>query len=134
MNNVYDPARYDLNYDPARYGRNWNGRPFGEKNMMEQKLGAIAGGDYRNAGQDQQKMSNIADQMGHMENHISFLMNAIDTLESRLHMVLREEPGKAESEGLTKSMCPLANALHTFNRRLDNASKNIMSVIERLGV
>ena len=122
MSNLYDPARYDLNYDPARYGRNWNGHPFGEKNMMEQKLGA------------QQTMSNIQDQMGHMENHISFLMNAIDTLESRLHMVLREEPNKADSKGLTKTMCPLANALHTFNRRLDHASKNIMSVIERLEV
>lgn len=102
--------------------------------MMEQKLGAIAGSDYRHASQDQQKTSNIADQMGHMENHISFLMNAIDTLESRLHMVLRDEPGKAESEGLAKTMCPLANALHTFNRRLDNASKNITSVIDRLEV
>lgn len=134
MSNLHDPARYDLNYDPARYGRNWNGHPFGEKNMMEQKLGAIAGGDHRNACQEQQKISNIADQMGHMENHINFLMNAIDTLESRLHMVLRDEPGKAESDGLTKTMCPLANALHTFNRRLDNASKNIISVIERLEV
>ena len=127
----------NMDYDPARYGRNWNNQmPECMKgaNMMEQKLGAIAGGDYRNACQEQQKISNIQDQMGHMENHINFLMGAIDTLESRLHMVLREEPGKAESEGLTKSMSPLASTLHTFNRRLDNASKNIMSLIERLEV
>ena len=105
--------------------------------MLEQKRGAILGGEYRHAaGQEVErpKMSNIQDQMGHMENHIQFLMNAIDTLESRLNMVLRDEPGKAESEGLTKSMCPLASTLQTFNRRLDNASKNIMSVIDRLEV
>lgn len=102
--------------------------------MLKQKQRAIAGGDYRNAGQDQQKMNNVQDQIGHMENHISFLMNAIDTLESRLHMVLRDEPGKAESDGLTKAMCPLANVLHTFNRRLDNASKNLLSIIERLEI
>ena len=134
MSNLYDPARYDLNYDPARYGRNWNGHPSGEKNMMEQAKQIRSQAVYGQEAGEQQKMSNIQDQMGHMENHISFLMNAIDTLESRLHMVLREEPGKAESEGLTKSMCPLANALHTFNRRLDYASKNIMSVIDRLEV
>ena len=122
------------NDDPGRLGRNWNGHPFGEKNMMEQAKQIRSQAVYGQEAGEQQKMSNIQDQMGHLENHISFLMNAIDTLESRLHMVLREEPGKAESEGLTKSMCPLANALHTFNRRLDNASKNIMSVIDRLEV
>ena len=125
------------NDDPARFGRNWNGHPFGEKDMLEQKRGAILGGEYRHAAVqevERPKISNIQDQMGHMENHIHFLMNAIDTLESRLSMVLRDEPGKAESDGLTKSMCPLANALHTFNRRLDHASKSIMSVIDRLEV
>ena len=99
--------------------------------MLEQKRGAISGGDYR---PEVEKLGNIQDQMGHMENHITFLMNAIDTLESRLHMVLREEPGKAESDGLTKSMSPMASTLHTFNRRLDYASKNIMSLIERLEI
>jgi hypothetical protein len=134
MSNVYDPARYDLNYDPARYGRNWNGHPFGEKNMMEQAKQIRSQATYGQDEVERPKMSNIQDQMGHMENHINFLMNAIDTLESRLHMVLRDEPGKAESDGLTKSMCPLASTLQTFNRRLDNASKNIMSVIDRLEV
>lgn len=99
--------------------------------MLEQKRRAIEGGDYM---PEVQKISHIQDQMGHMENHITFLMNAIDTLESRLHMVLREEPGKAESDGLTKSMSPMASTLHTFNRRLDYASKNIISLIERLEV
>ena len=139
----------NMDYDPARLGRNWNNQmPECMKgaNMMEEKRraiegsrpdvlalnrGAISGGDYR---PEVEKLGNIQDQMGHMENHISFLMNAIDTLESRLHMVLREEPGKAESDGLTKSMCPLASTLHTYNRRLDYASKNIMSLIERLEI
>ena len=99
--------------------------------MLEQKRGAISGGDYR---PEVEKLGNIQDQMGHMENHIHFLMNAIETLESRLHVVLREEPGKAESDGLTKSMSPLASTLLTFNRRLDYASKNIMSLIDRLEI
>jgi hypothetical protein len=120
--------------DPARLGRNWNNQmPECMKgaNMMEQKRRAIEDGDFR---PEVEKLGNIQDQMGHMENHIHFLMNAIDTLESRLHMVLREEPGKAESDGLTKSMSPLASTLLTFNRRLDYASKNIMSLIERLEI
>jgi len=124
----------NMDYDPARFGRNWNNQmPECMKgaNMMERKLGAISGGDYR---PEVEKMGSIQDQMGHMENHIHFLMNAIDTLESRLHMVLREEPGKAESDGLTKSMSPLASTLLTYNRRLDYASKNIMSLIERLEI
>ena len=112
---------------------NWNNE-LGAKMIGELKRGAIAGGDFRHDGQEQQKMGNIQEQMGHMENHISFLMNAIDTLESRLHMVLRDEPCKAESEGLVKSMCPLAGTLHTFNRRLENASGNIMRLIDRLEV
>ena len=127
----------NTDYDPARYGRNWiNQMPECTKveKMMEQKRGAIEGGGYRPEVLAQEKLGNIQDQMGHMENHISFLMNAIDTLESRLHMVLREEPCKAESDGLTKSMSPLASTLLTFNRRLDYASKNIMSLIERLEV
>jgi hypothetical protein len=125
------------NDDPGRFGRNWNGHPFGEKDMLEQKRGAILGGEYRHAAVqevERPKMSNIQDQMGHMENHIHFLVNAIDTLESRLSMVLRDEPAEAVSEGLTKSMCPLAITLHTFNRRLDHASKGIMSLIDRLEV
>ena len=121
----------NMNYDdPARLGRNWNNQMpecMREEKMMEQKRRAIEGSVV-------EKLGNIQDQMGHMENHISFLMNAIDTLESRLHMVLREEPCKAESDGLTKSMSPMASTLHTFNRRLDYASKNIMSLIERLEV
>jgi len=120
----------NMNYDPARLGRNWNNQmPECMKgaNMMEEKRLAIEGSVV-------EKLGNIQDQMGHMENHIHFLMNAIDTLESRLHMVLREEPGKAESDGLTKSMSPLASTLLTFNRRLDYASKNIMSLIERLEI
>ena len=121
----------NMNYDdPARLGRNWNNQMpecMKEEKMMEQKRRAIEGSVV-------EKLGNIQDQMGHMENHIHFLMNAIDTLESRLHMVLREEPGKAESDGLTKSMSPLASTLLTFNRRLDYASKNIMSVIDRLEV
>ncbi len=121
----------NMNYDdPARLGRNWNNQMpecMKEEKMMEQKRRAIEGSVV-------EKLGNIQDQMGHMENHIHFLMNAIDTLESRLHMVLREELGKAESDGLTKSMSPLASTLHTFNRRLDYASKNIMSLIERLEV
>jgi hypothetical protein len=120
-----------MNYDdPARLGRNWNNQMpecMKEEKMMEQKRRAIEGSVV-------EKLGNIQDQMGHMENHIHFLMNAIDTLESRLHMVLREEPGKAESDGLTKSMSPMASTLHTYNRRLDYASKNIMSLIERLEV
>jgi hypothetical protein len=134
MNNVYDPARYDLNYDPARFGRNWNGHPFGEKNMMEQAKQIRSQAVYGQDEVERPKMSNIQDQMAHMENHIHFLMNAIDTLESRLHMVLRDEPGKPDTEGFDKMMSPLANSLHTFNRRLDYASKNIMSVIDRLEV
>jgi len=122
-----------MNYDdPARLGRNWNNQMpecMKEEKMMEQKRGAIEGGRP-----EALTLGNIQDQMGHMENHIHFLMNAIDTLESRLHMVLREEPGKAESDGLTKSMSPMASTLHTFNRRLDYASKNIISLIERLEV
>ena len=105
--------------------------------MLEQKRGAILGGEYRHAAVqevERPKISNIQDQMGHMENHIHFLVNAIDTLESRLNMVLRDEPAEAVSDGLTKSMSPLANTLHTFNRRLDHASKSIMSVIDRLEV
>ena len=102
--------------------------------MMEQAKQIRSQAVYGQEAGEQQKMSNIQDQMGYLENNINFLMNAIDTLESRLNMVLREEPGKAESEGLTKTMCPLANALHTFNRRLDNANRNIMSVIDRLEV
>lgn len=124
----------NTDYDPARLGRNWNNQmPECMKgaNMMEQKRRAIEDGDFR---PEVEKLGNIQDQMGHMENHIHFLMNAIDTLESRLHMVLREEPGKAESDGLTKSMSPMASTLHTYNRRLDHASKNIMSLIERLEV
>ena len=139
----------NMDYDPARLGRNWNNQMpecMKEEKMMEQKRraieggrpdalaqnrGAISGGDFR---PEALAVGNIQDQMGHMENHIHFLMNVIDTLESRLHMVLREEPGKAESDGLTKSMSPLASTLHTFNRRLDYASKNIMSLIERLEV
>lgn len=124
----------NMNYDPARLGRNWNNQmPECMKgaNMMEQKRRAIEDGDFR---PEVEKLGNIQDQMGHMENHIHFLINAIDTLESRLHMVLREEPGKAESDGLTKSMSPLASTLHTYNRRLDYASKNIMSLIERLEI
>lgn len=121
----------NMNYDdPARLGRNWNNQMpecMKEEKMMEQKRRAIEGSVV-------EKLGNIQDQMGHMENHIHFLMNAIDTLESRLHMVLREEPGKAESDGLTKSMSPMASTLHTYNRRLDYASKNIMSLIERLEV
>lgn len=120
----------NMDYDPARLGRNWNNQmPECMKgaNMMEEKRRAIEGSVV-------EKLGNIQDQMGHMENHIHFLMNAIDTLESRLHMVLREEPGKAESDGLTKSMSPLASTLHTYNRRLDYASKNIMSLIERLEI
>ena len=127
----------NTDYDPARYGRNWiNQMPECTKveKMMEQKRGAIEGGGYRPEVLAQEKLGNIQDQMRHMENHIHFLMNVIDTLESRLHMVLREEPGKAESDGLTKSMSPLASTLHTFNCRLDYASKNIMSLIERLEV
>lgn len=127
----------NTDYDPARLGRNWiNQMPecMKEEKMMEQKRRAIEGGGYRPEVLAQEKLGNIQDQMGHMENHIHFLMNAIDTLESRLHMVLREEPGKAESDGLTKSMSPMASTLHTFNRRLDYASKNIMSLIERLEV
>ena len=108
---------------------NWNNQL--GANMLEQKRRAIEGG---NQALEVQKLGNIQDQMGHMENHIAFLMNAIDTLESRLHVVLREEPGKPESEGLTQSMSPLASTLHTFNRRLDYASKNIMSLIDRLEV
>ena len=122
------------NDDPARFGRNWNGHPFGEKNMMEQAKQIRS---QATSGQDEVErptMSNIQDQMGHMENHIHFLMNAIDTLESRLNMVLRDEPPEAVSDCLTKSMCPLASTLQTFNRRLDNASKNIMSLIDRLEV
>ena len=125
----------NMNYDdPARLGRNWNNQmPECMKgaNMLEQKRGAISGGDYR---PEVEKLGNIQDQMGHMENHIHFLMNAIETLESRLHMVLREELGKAESDGLTKSMSPMASTLLTFNRRLDYASKNIMSLIDRLEI
>lgn len=124
----------NMDYDPARLGRNWNNQmPECMKgaNMMEEKRRAIEGVDYR---PEVEKLGNIQDQMKHMENHITFLMNAIDTLESRLHMVLREEPSKAESDGLTKSMSPLASTLHTYNRRLDYASKNIMSLIERLEV
>ena len=120
----------NMDYDPARLGRNWNNQmPECMKgaNMMEEKRRAIEGSVV-------EKLGNIQDQMGHMENHIHFLMNAIETLESRLHMVLREEPGKAESDGLTKSMSPLASTLLTFNRRLDYASKNIMSLIERLEI
>ena len=121
----------NMNYDdPARLGRNWNNQMpecMKEEKMMEQKRRAIEGSVV-------EKLGNIQDQMGHMENHIHFLMNAIETLESRLHMVLREEPGKAESDGLTKSMSPMASTLQTYNRRLDNASKNIMSLIERLEV
>ena len=120
----------NMDYDPARLGRNWNNQMpecMKEEKMMEQKRRAIEGSVV-------EKLGNIQDQMGHMENHIHFLMNAIDTLESRLHMVLREEPGKAESDGLTKSMSPLASTLHTYNRRLDYASKNIMSLIERLEI
>ena len=121
----------NMNYDdPARLGRNWNNQmPECMKgaNMMEEKRRAIEGSVV-------EKLGNIQDQMGHMENHIHFLMNAIETLESRLHMVLREEPGKAESDGLTKSMSPLASTLLTFNRRLDYASKNIMSLIDRLEI
>lgn len=120
----------NMNYDPARLGRNWNNQMpecMKEEKMMEQKRRAIEGSVV-------EKLGNIQDQMGHMENHIHFLMNAIDTLESRLHMVLREEPGKSESDGLTKSMSPLASTLHTYNRRLDHASKNIMSLIERLEI
>lgn len=121
----------NMNYDdPARLGRNWNNQMpecMREEKMMEQKRRAIEGSVV-------EKLGNIQDQMGHMENHIHFLMNAIDTLESRLHMVLREDPVKAESDGLTKSMSPMASTLHTFNRRLDNASKNIISLIERLEV
>ena len=56
------------------------------------------------------------------------------SLEVAIEVVLREEPGKAESDGLTKSMSPMASTLHTFNRRLDYASKNIISLIERLEV
>lgn len=126
--------RNNMDYDPARLGRNWNNQMperMKEASMMEQKRRAIGDGDYM---PEVEKLGNIQDQMGHMENHIHFLMNAIDTLESRLHMVLREEPSKAESDGLTKSMCPLASTLLTFNRRLDHASKNIMSLIERLEV
>lgn len=125
----------NMDYDPARYGRNWNNQMpecmKGANMIGEQKRGAITGADFR---PEAEPLSNIQDQMGHMENHISFLMNAINTLESRLHMVLRDEPGKAESDGLTKSMCPLASTLHTFNRRLDYASKNIINLIERLEV
>ncbi len=121
----------NMNYDdPARLGRNWNNQMpecMKEEKMMEQKRRAIEGSVV-------EKLGNIQDQMGHMENHIHFLMNAIDTLESRLHMVLREEPGKAESDGLTKSMSPMASTLLTFNRRLDYASKNIMSLIDRLEI
>lgn len=124
----------NMDYDPARIGRNWNNQMpecmKGEK-MMQEKQRAINGGDYMPKAEP---LSNIQDQMGHMENHIHFLMNAIDTLESRLQMVLRDEPCKAESDGLTKSMCPLASGLFTFNRRLDYANKNIMSLIDRLEV
>jgi hypothetical protein len=121
----------NMNYDdPARLGRDWNNQMpecMKEEKMMEQKRRAIEGSVV-------EKLGNTQDQMGHMENHIHFLMNAIDTLESRLHMVLREEPGKAESDGLPKSMSPMASTLHTYNRRLDYASKNIMSLIERLEI
>ena len=121
----------NMNYDdPARLGRNWNNQMpecMREEKMMEQKRRAIEGSVV-------EKLGNIQDQMVHMENHIHFLMNAIDMLESRLHMVLCEDPGIAESDGLTKSMSPMASTLHTFNRRLDNASKNIISLIERLEV
>ena len=119
-----------MDYDPARLGRNWNNQMpecMKRANMMEEKRRAIEGSVV-------EKLGNIQDQMGHMENHIHFLMNAIETLESRLHMVLREELGKAESDGLTKSMSPMASTLLTFNRRLDYASKNIMSLIERLEI
>ena len=122
----------NMDYEPARLGRNWNNQmPECMKgtNMMEQKRGAIEGGDYR---PEVEKLSNIQEQMMHMESNINFLMNAIDTLESRLHTVLREEPGNTEGDGLTKSMSPLASMLLTYNRRLDYASKNIMSLIERL--
>lgn len=99
-------------------------------------LGAALNGATigRDMDMDARQISNIQDQMGHMENHINFLMNAIDTLESRLHPVLREEPGRPEAEGLSKAMSPMASTLQAFNRRLDNASRNILSIVDRLEV
>jgi hypothetical protein len=88
----------------------------------------------RDMDMDARQISNIQDQMGHMENHIHFLLNAIDTLEKRLHPVLREEPGRPEAEVLSKSMSPMANTLQAFNRRLDNASRNLLGLVERLEV
>jgi len=120
----------NMDYDPARLGRNWNNQMpecMEGANMMEQKRRAIEGSVV-------EKLGNIQDQMGHMENHIHFLMNAIDTLESRLHMVLRDEPGRPEKEETVSAMSPLAHALYTFNRRLDKASRNILSLVERLEI
>jgi len=97
-------------------------------------MGAAISGANPSKDVEPPKLGNIQDQMGHMENHIHFLMNAIDTLESRLHMVLRDEPGRPEKEETVSAMSPLAHALYTFNRRLDKASRNILSLVERLEI
>lgn len=110
----------------------------GQKKLYAEQSHPILGSALNSAGRDMdmdaRQIGNIQDQMGHMENHIHFLMNAIDTLEKRLHPVLREEPGQPETEGLGKCMSPLASSLAMFNRRLDNASRNILSLVERLEV
>ena len=110
----------------------------GQKKLYAEQARPVLGAALNGAGPvrdvEEPRLGNIQDQMGHLENHIHFLMSAVETLESRLHMVLRQEPGKPEAEGLCNVMSPLASALHTFNRRLDNASRNILNIIERLEV
>jgi hypothetical protein len=119
--------RYEQD-DPGRLGRNWTGYPK-ELNMKQPS-------QYRPESDavEAPYKSAIERQMESIEGQINFLNNAIDTLEQRLRLIVREVPCKTAEASLPCADSPLGKGLENFNSRLNGISERILHLIERLEV
>jgi hypothetical protein len=124
--------RYEQD-DPGRLGRNWTGYPK-ELNMRQPSVNSLQYRPDAPEAPEAPYKSAIERQMDSMEGQINFLNNAIDTLEQRLRLIVREVPCKAVEASLPCADSPLGKGLENFSSRLNVINERILHLIERLEV